>query len=116
MIYLIIALAWALSLGAGVYQAFQYGQQAEQGKQAAAKDLLRETREQAQQGAAEAIAKLAPVNKTIVQRIQNETQTNVVYRECRHTPDGLRDLNQAITGVRADVAGSGKLPGASAAR
>lgn len=48
--------------------------------------------------AAEAISKIKVVNKTIQTEVHREVQNNVVYRDCKHSPDGLRLVNEAITG------------------
>lgn len=66
-----------------------------------------------QKGAAKAIADMEIQNVTITQPIRTEVRTRTVYADCRHTPDGLRALNAAITG-RAEPAGDGKLPRADA--
>ncbi|MES2910639.1 MAG: hypothetical protein V4718_04585 [Pseudomonadota bacterium] len=71
--------------------------------------LAAEVVELAQQGAAKAIAENAPINRTIVQKVQHEISTNTVYADCKHSPDSVRLINQALTG-RAEPAGGGKLP------
>jgi hypothetical protein len=58
--------------------------------------------------AAEAISKIKVVNKTIQNEVQREVQNNVVYRDCKHSPDGLRLLNQSLTGDKP--ASDSKLP------
>jgi hypothetical protein len=64
------------------------------------------TREQARLGAADAMAKLTVVHKTIQGRVEREIQTNTVYRDCVHTDASLRDINAALRGPK-DLAGSG---------
>jgi hypothetical protein len=76
-------------------------------------DLVREVTAAALTGAATAIAANQPINKTIVQKVQHEVQTNTVYAECKHTAAGLRGINEALTG-RPQPAGDSKLPGAVA--
>lgn len=80
-------------------------------KQATLQEVAKEVKEAAQQGAAAAIAANRPRNTTIVNEVQREVQTNTVYRDCRHTPDGVRGINEALTGKRPEPSGGGKLPG-----
>jgi len=114
--YVILAavLAWGTSAGG----AFLYGQHvgAEHAAASAARvdQAIRDTRDAAQKGAADAIAALKPVNKTIVQKTQREITENVVYRDCRVPPAGVRLANEAITG-RTEPAGDQQLPEADAA-
>ena len=88
----------------------EVGEDGEKAKQAAFADTVREVRDAAQAGAAQAIAANQPINKTIVQKVQHEIQTNTVYAECKHTPGGLSGINEALTG-RAQPPGDSKLPG-----
>lgn len=101
---LVVVAAWGASAGGS----FLYGQHvgAEHAAAAAARvdQAIRDTRAAAQQGAADAIASLKPVNKTIVQRTQREITENVVYRDCRVSIDGVRLANEAITGRPAEPA------------
>jgi hypothetical protein len=64
---------------------------------------------------ARSIARIEIKNTTIQGRVQTIVRENIVYRDCRHAPGGLRDVNEALTG-RAEPAGDGKLPGAQPAR
>ncbi|MFD2298472.1 hypothetical protein ACFSPA_06785 [Paracidovorax citrulli] len=54
--------------------------------------------EAAQLAAAGEIARIKPRNITIRQELDREIQTRVEYRDCRHGPDGLRLINEALTG------------------
>lgn len=63
--------------------------------------------------AAAAISRIEVQRVEITQPILREVRTKTVYMECRHTPDGLRGVNAALTG-RAEPAGAGQLPAASA--
>lgn len=47
--------------------------------------------------AAEAISKLKVTHETIRQDTIREVVERPVYRECRHSPDGLRNINAALT-------------------
>jgi len=92
---------------------FFYGQSVgadgEIAKQKKLEDIVREVTLAADIGAAKAIAANQPVNKTIVQKVQHEIQTNTVYAECKHTPLGLSGINEALTG-RPQPVGDSKLP------
>ncbi len=50
----------------------------------------------AQKGAAEAIAKNRPINKTIHNAIEKETIRDTQYRDCHHSPDTFRLLNDKL--------------------
>lgn len=80
-------------------------------KQKTINEVAKEVKEAAQQGAAAAIAANRPRNTTIVNEVQREVQTNTVYRDCRNTPDGVRSINEALTGKQPESAGGGKLSG-----
>jgi hypothetical protein len=67
--------------------------------------------ETAMQGAAEAIAQIEVKNVTIRQKAETITREVPVYRDCRHDPDGLQLVNEALTGKPA---GTGKLPASDA--
>lgn len=64
----------------------------------------------AQRGAAQEIAKLEIKHVTVQQKIERETHEVPVYRDCRHSPDGLLGLN-ALLENRAEPAGDRELPG-----
>lgn len=107
---LIAAGAVAVGAFAGTYfYGVHVGAQGERVKQADRADVVRETRDAAEKGAAAAIALLRPRNVTIRQELEREIQTNTVYRDCVVPADGVRILNEAITG-RPELAGDGKLP------
>lgn len=106
---LAVTAAWLGSL----FGAFNFGRDHEIGAQAREVQARAETFELAQKGAAEAISQLKVEHVQITQPIVREIRTNTVYADCRHTPDGLRAVNAAITG-RPQPAGGGQLPAASA--
>jgi hypothetical protein len=72
-----------------------------------------ETLQVAQQAAAEEIAKIQVVNKTVYARTTHEVVHDVQYRECVHSPDGLQLVNAALTNSPIP-AGVSKLPGTDA--
>jgi hypothetical protein len=104
------ALASLLAFGGGTVLGMGLGQDREFAKRAREESIVAKVSEQAQQGAANAIAALKPVNKTIVQKTQREITENVVYRDCRVPADGMRLANEAITGQRPQPAGDKQLP------
>lgn len=107
--HLIWAFACACSLIGGTWYGTGLGEDKEYAKRAREDAIVQKAGEAAQSAAAAAIAANKPINQTIVQKVQREIQTNTVYADCRHSPDGLRLVNQAITG-RAQPAGDGQLP------
>ena len=70
--------------------------------------LIAKASEAAQQAAAQEIAKIDIRHTTIRQKVQRETIEKPVYRDCSHSPDGLRLVNQALSG-RVDGADDLKL-------
>ena len=69
--------------------------------------------ESAASAAAVAISKIEVQHVTIRQKTDTVIREVPVYRDCRHDPGVLRDINAARTGV-AEPAGGGKLPPAAA--
>ena len=114
--YLLLALV--VGYGASVAGAGWYGigigEDRMIAKQASDEKIRKDTFDAAQQGAADAISKLKPVNTTIVQKTQREIRENTVYAECRVPSSGLQLANQAITGQPPEPAGGGSLPAADA--
>lgn len=109
--YVILALvvAWGASVGGTAWWFYGAGQDAVVADQAQDEKVRQETLEAAQRGAAAAIAKIEVRHVKVVQPIEREIRENVVYRECRHSPEQLLRLNEAITGRPA---GDRELPGA----
>jgi hypothetical protein len=112
--YAILAsvLITASALGGAYWQGRKDGRDACQAAEARDAEVTRIASEAAAASAAEAISKIEVKHVTLRQRVEREVRENVVYRECKHSPGGLRDINAALTG--ADSAGSGELPRASA--
>lgn len=71
--------------------------------------------EAANGAAAEAISKIKVVNTKIMNEVQREIIEKTVYRECRHSPVGLRLVNDALAGGGTVPVGGGKLPAADPA-
>lgn len=112
-LYLIAALgaAWAASVAVSGYVSFGLGQDHEIAKQAKQEQVIREVRQAAIEGAADAISKLKVENKTVHQRAETVVREVPVYVGCRHDGRVLNDINEALTGKPA---GGGKLPAADA--
>lgn len=109
--YLIIAaLVAVIAAGAG---GFKLGVDHEQASQAREDEHIAQAVDAANTASAQAIAQIKIVNKTIQNEVQREVQNNIVYRDCKHSPDGLRLLNEALTGGKP--ASGGKLPEAGPA-
>lgn len=99
--------------GASVAGAFFYGQgigkDGEIAKQASINQAIIDTRVAAQEGAANAIAKIKVTNTTIQGRTDTIIRNDPVYFDCRHSSDGVRNINEALTG-RPGATSDGKLP------
>jgi phosphoribosylaminoimidazole-succinocarboxamide synthase len=108
--YIIIACLVA-SIGAGA-GGFKLGADHEVAAQAREQSHIAEAVDAANNASAQAIAKIKVINQTIQNEVQREVQNNIVYRDCKHSPDGMRLLNQALTGDKPT--GDGKLPKADA--
>ncbi len=57
---------------------------------------VKETRDAAMDGAAEAIAKIKVTNTTVYQKAVREIIEKPVYRDCRHDPAMLEQINAAL--------------------
>lgn len=73
------------------------GANIERARQATAEDFARKSGEAAAAKAVEAIGKLEIKHVTIRQNAEREVIREPVYRDCVHTPDGLRSVNEALT-------------------
>lgn len=98
----------ALTVGAFLGGAM-VGSKWEEGANARRMQAEATARQEALTAAAKEIAKIDVKRVTIRAPLEKEIHEKVVYRECQHTPDGLRQLNQALAGEGA--ADTGKLPG-----
>jgi hypothetical protein len=110
-ILIAIGIAWVSSVGYAGYTGIDYGETKAKAEQTKLDDAVKKTREAAIEGAALAIAANKPINQTIVQKVQREIQTNTIYTECRHTANGLRGVNEALTGKPSLPPSDSKLPG-----
>lgn len=107
---------WGASLaGTGVWF-YGSGQDSEKAKQSDIDKAVQATRDASQEAAAEAISKIEIKQQTIVQKVQHEVQTKPVYRDCVVPADGVRLLNDAISGkAEAGPAGGGAVQSAASA-
>ncbi|MET3372031.1 hypothetical protein ABIC89_001072 [Variovorax boronicumulans] len=105
--YVLLALfvGWGASVGGAGWYGIGIGEDRIIAKQASDDQIRRETREDAQQGAAAAIAANKPINNTIVQKVQHEIRTERIYTDCRVPATGMQLANQAITGQPAELSG-----------
>ena len=83
-----------------------------QGEWDASVNAGREAQDKALRAAAEALRSMAPAQAKIIERVTRETVEKPVYRDCRHSPDGLRDINSALT--NSEPADGGDVPGVDA--
>jgi Tfp pilus assembly protein PilO len=96
---LLVALIAAVGLG------YKVGMDVRQGQWDAAKVAESETRSQALQAAAEAIAKIEVKHQTIVQKVRHEITKETAYRDCIVPDDGRRLLNAAASGASEPAGG-----------
>lgn len=102
-------LLWVASLAGTAAWFYGAGRDSEKADQAEIDRARAETREAAQQGAAAAISQIEIKHTTIRQRVETQIREKPVYRDCRHEPGVLLDINEAITG-RREPAGGSELP------
>lgn len=114
--YLILAgsLAFCVAVGGSYVKGRADGKAIEEAAVAREERIATASREAAMKAAAEAIAGIEVKNVTIRQTLEKEIHEKPVYRDCRHSPDGLRSINDALSG--AVRAGGGELPAARPAQ
>lgn len=93
---------------------FTFGVKYESGQHAKAAQLVADVREQAQLGAAAAIAKNWPINQTVRQTLEKEIRIVPDHSRCMHSDDGLRAVNAALEDRAVEPSG-GVVPGADTA-
>lgn len=113
---LTLVIGWGASVGGAFFYGHGVGKDSEIAGQTQINKAIADTRAVAQLGAADEIAKIKVVNTTVRGKTETIVRENVVYRDCRHGPDGVRSINAALAGAIAEPAGSGKLPAADAAK
>lgn len=110
-----VLLAWVASLGWSYYSGHQAGEEQCMAEQLRDLEVARIATDAAAASAAEAISKIEVRNVTIRQKLEREVREVPVYRDCRHSPDGLRAVNEALIGAGPEPTGGGQLPAADAA-
>lgn len=75
------------------------GSEMEKGRNTEIVLMLKQAQENAQRGAAQAIAQIDVKNVTLRQTIEKEIHEKPVYTDCRVSADGLRLVNAALTGT-----------------
>lgn len=109
-VWLIGALAFALAVGGAYIKGRTDGGAIARADQAEVIELARKVRDDAQRGAAEAIAAIEVKHVTLRQTLEREIHEKPVYRDCRHDDGSLQRINAALTGREPVAPGSGKLP------
>ena len=105
----IILLNILITVGVGV-GGFKLGVDHEQSSQLKEEKHISQAIEAATQSAAQAIANIKVVNKTIHNKIEHEVRTETVYNnpDCRHTANGVLLINQALSPTQS--VSNSKLP------
>lgn len=113
---LVGVILWGASIGGAFFYGQGVGEDRKTAEDSRTATAILEARNQAQQGAAEAIAQIKVTNTTIHQELEREVRTNTVYADCKLPAVGLRIANDALAGKRAAIpASGGELPRADAA-
>lgn len=103
--------------GAAYRQGREDGEAKVVAQEAREREIAAEAVNAANAAAARAIAAIRVRHQTITQEVQREVIDRPVYRECLHSPDGLRNINAALTGAApASAPGAGGVPGTDTPR
>lgn len=113
---LIGALSVAILTGGAYIKGRQDGNAIARADQAEVLELARKVRDDAQRGAAEAIARIEIKHTTVRAAVEREIHEKLVYRECQHSADQLQRINAAITGREPVAPDRGQLPRLDATR
>lgn len=105
-------LLWVASIAGSFFYGQHVGDVTQQAKQAEVKQAIEDTREQARQGAASEIAKLKTKNTKAQADLREVVRSAPAGLDCQLPPDGLRIINEALTGQssRPGRDGGGRLP------
>lgn len=106
-------LAVVLAIGGAGFTGFRLGSDHEIARQAKIEAVIQIVADKAQQAAAHEISKIKIINQTNRQILERETRVVPDYSACRHSPDGLRATNQALTN-QPEAAGDRVVPDADA--
>lgn len=113
-VLLALVIGWGASVAGAGWYGMGLGEDKAIAKQASDDKIRQQTFDDAQRGAAAAIAANKPINNTIVQKVQHEIRTERVYSDCRVPASGMQLANEAITGKPAHPAGDGGVSSADA--
>lgn len=91
------------------FESFRLGVEHEKASQIDKQELVSEAVDAANTASAAAIAAIKPKYTTIQNEVQREVHTNTIYNDCHNTADGVRLLNQALSGGAVSGSG-GELP------
>lgn len=105
-----VILAVVLAMVGATAGGYKLGSDHQIASQAKTEDLIAKVKEQAQQGAAEAISKNKPVNQYNKQVLEREVRIVPDYSKCVNSVDGLSIINSALQNKRAESLGSGVVP------
>ena len=111
---LAIVILWGGSVGGAFFYGTGVGRDGEIANQAENKQLILDTRKQAQLGAADVIANIKVNHKTVQGKVETIIREDVRYRDCVHDDNGVFLINEALTGKRSQPASDSKLPRANA--
>jgi hypothetical protein len=92
---------WVASIGGSYWYGTSVGKASEIARVAEIKQAIEDTREAAKQGAASEIAKIKVRNTTVQGKVETIIRDNPVYRDCRHSDDAMRLLNESLTGKQS---------------
>jgi hypothetical protein len=97
MYKILIALAIVVSMcGGSYYIGRQDGRAIEIADRVADEELVKKVVDAARQGAAQEIAAIEVKHVTIQGRLQKTIEKSTFYRDCEHSDDGLRDINEIL--------------------
>lgn len=117
-VLLAIVAALVASHGTVAYKAYHAGQDNIVAETSKIVDSEVRTRDAALAVVSEAIGNMKVRNVTIRQKTETLTRELPVYRECNHDADGLRTINEALTGTEQQqpaATGNGVVPNPGAA-
>lgn len=101
------ALALLALIGFG-FGCIEIGKDLKQGEFDAKSTAAKQARDELVDATANKLAAMAPTQAAITERVIREVKTNTVYSECVLPDSGVRLLNDAIAGSRAEpIGGSG---------
>lgn len=106
---LLAVLLWVASVAGSYFYGTNVGATGEVAKQLTMEKAIEETRKVVLKETANAIANIRVHNTTVQGRVETIVRDNPVYRDCQHDPDGLRLINEALSG-RSGPAGTGSVP------